>query len=86
MKNGNMPASACGMKWRQQNNFTGAWDDCGRSPLYPGLTKREMFAMHAMQGLSANGAADWLTDHAPAIAVKIADALLAELEKQENNQ
>ena len=46
-----------------------------------GLTKREMFAMHAMQGICNNGSESWLVNHAPAIAVKISDALLAELEK-----
>lgn len=48
---------------------------------YTGLTKREMFAMHAMQGLAGEGAPEWLVTHAPEIAVRIADALLAELEK-----
>lgn len=50
---------------------------------YTGLTKREMFAMHAMQGLSTSGGEGWLIAHAHVIAVKIADALIAELEKSQ---
>jgi hypothetical protein len=47
-----------------------------------GLTKREMFAMAAMQGLLVNAERNSLTfDTAQAQAVKCADALLAELEK-----
>lgn len=46
---------------------------------YAGLTKREMFAMAAMQGILNNGVytfADCAVD-----AVQYADALLAELER-----
>lgn len=47
-----------------------------------GLTKREMFAMVAMQGLLVNSERNGLTfDTATAQAIKCADALLAELEK-----
>jgi hypothetical protein len=44
-----------------------------------GLTKREYFAAMALQGLSA----DWTRDNGQIAvnAVKIADALIAELEK-----
>lgn len=50
-----------------------------------GLTKREMFAMHAMQGIMSNAFSDhtyanWAESIAEE-AVKQADALLAELEK-----
>lgn len=46
-----------------------------------GLTKREMFAMHAMQGFLAKGG----TVHSiPKMSVAIADALLAELDKYES--
>lgn len=47
---------------------------------YTGLTKREQFAMAAMQGFASNGgyAAPWDAAHD---AVRWADALLAELDK-----
>lgn len=47
-----------------------------------GLTKRELFAAMAMQGLIGcrNG---WSADHIAAGAREAADALLAELEKPE---
>ena len=45
-----------------------------------GLTKRELFAALAMQGLTAFGKYEEFEDFAHD-AVKIADALLAELEK-----
>lgn len=52
---------------------------------HAGLTKREMFAMHAMQGLcsSANSDGEWSHDAklAASVAVEYADALLAELER-----
>lgn len=50
---------------------------------YCGLTKRELFAAMAMQGLLASNAA-WGPDELPVharIAAQLADALLAELEK-----
>lgn len=48
-----------------------------------GLTKREAFAMAAMQGLSANKKAfDWLAEEVAGYAVQYADALLAELAKE----
>ena len=52
-----------------------------------GLTKREMFAMHAMQGLlsSASDSNGIWTNEGPELvaneAVRFADALLAELDK-----
>jgi hypothetical protein len=47
---------------------------------HAGLTKREMFAMAAMQGLLANES-DRLPQYIAADAVIAADALLAELER-----
>lgn len=46
---------------------------------YSGLTKREIFAMHAMQGLCANSSISGL-HFTPQEAVDYADALLARLE------
>ena len=57
------------------------------SEAYTGLTKREMFAMHAMQGLLASAAdsdGQWTNagpDNVAFEAVAFADALLKELEK-----
>lgn len=48
---------------------------------YTGLTKREMFAMHAMQGLCAHSCDYHLPEHLAQDAVMYADAILAELEK-----
>lgn len=55
---------------------------------FGGLTKREMFAMHAMQGLLSdtsyadlyNSADEWRKNVSEA-SVEFADALLAELDK-----
>jgi hypothetical protein len=47
---------------------------------HAGLTKREMFAMAAMQGILSCG--NYTYVHAASDAVKYADALLAELERQ----
>ena len=64
-------------------------DDYGDSNVFRGLSKREQFAMSAMQGLLSgqNGdadlyesAPDWVRNVSEA-SVEFADALLAELEK-----
>lgn len=58
------------------------WD--GREFLpghFSGLTKREYFAVLAMQGLLADPANDGSPESLALYAVKYADALLAELEK-----
>lgn len=48
----------------------------------PGLTKREAFAMAAMQGLAANPSNEYgMTQEYALDAVRMADALLAELAK-----
>lgn len=48
-----------------------------------GLTKREAFAMAALQGALANSAAGgFVTDKIAGIAVQAADRLLAELAKE----
>ena len=58
-----------------------------RTVKYEGLTKREMIAMHAMQGLlSSSSDSDGIwTNEGPSFiaseAVAFADALLAELDK-----
>lgn len=78
IKNGDLPA----MPVHQ------VWQDCGidgnSGPHYietvqHGLTKREMFAMAAMQGILAKPEVSM--SYAAQDAVKIADELLAELER-----
>lgn len=79
-KNGDLPA----MPAHQ------VWQDCGidgnSGPHYvetvqQGLTKREMFAMAAMQGLLAkHGDDDYPAESIASYAINHADALLAELE------
>lgn len=81
MKNADMPA----MPQSATNegygcNYTGSFN--GEVPT--GLTKREMFAMNAMQGLlSSESAESWYEQHEDCAkaAVNYADALLKELEK-----
>lgn len=70
MKNADMPA----MPFEGgQNNGLQPW--CG-------LTKREMFAMNALQGLLSNSNIKELSEcELSEIAVNFADALLAELEE-----
>lgn len=50
-----------------------------------GLTKRELFAMAAMQGFNANPATDllkWDERDTAEASIRFADALLAELSKE----
>ena len=49
---------------------------------YTGLTKRELFAAMAMQGLISSGYVQQKFGHLQADAVRHADALLAELAKK----
>lgn len=83
MKNADMPAMPV------DGDF---WFDSTKPELgtesYHGLTKREMFAMHAMQGLlsSDNSSICFYKSDSDAVhiaqsSVAYADALLAELEK-----
>ena len=76
MKNGNLPAmpipnGADGTPWTAR--------DLGNPEQVIGLTKRETFAMAAMQGILSCG--NYTYVDAASDAVKHADALLAELER-----
>ena len=83
MKNADMPAMPCELK-----DFDSLGVQVVRES-YEGLTKREMFAIHAMQGLLTAHEPDgtWAHDSciAAITAVEYADALLAELEKTNAN-
>ena len=79
IKNGDLPAMPSGVLQDSYN--------CGEYPLHKGLSKREQFAMAAMQGLLANttlkthiGLAGYDSRNISECAVVMADALLAELE------
>lgn len=72
MKNGDLPAMPI-----ELNGF-GLYEPSA----HLGLSKREQFAMAAMQGLLVNAERNGLSfDTAPERAVKCADLLLAELER-----
>lgn len=77
MKNGDMPAMAISTS-ESICQLTGTL-----KAEFAGLTKREMFAMAAMQGLLSSLAPDEsVTDELLAkSSVAVADALLAELER-----
>lgn len=94
MKNSDMPAMP--LSGDAYNDFAGYVP--GKTSFNPecqGLTKREMFAMHAMQGLLSNATLGQLMqqmavdnrvsvqDAVVSSSVKMADALLAELEKKQ---
>lgn len=77
-KNGDMPSMPA-------NETISCGDMSMTEPAHLGLTKREIMAMHAMQGILAGcageeiGYTDWdksLAKH----SIKVADALLKELE------
>lgn len=54
---------------------------CGEVVVSQGLTKREMFAMAAMQGLASESGRYQSAEDMAHDAVKLSDALLAELER-----
>lgn len=76
MKNGNLPAMP--IKGHCVD-ASGAF--CGEVVMSQGLTKREMFAMAAMQGLCTQNMTFKNRQDLAITSVVIADALLAELEK-----
>lgn len=75
MKNAELPAMPC--EWK---DFDSQRIQVVRES-YSGLTKREMFAIHAMQGLCTHSGDYHLPEHLARDAVMYADAVLAELEK-----
>ena len=81
--NGDLPAMPSGVLQDGHN--------CGEYPLHAGLSKREQFAMAAMQGLCADivsvyenlcGDGTVPTEYVAKQAANMADALLAELESK----
>jgi len=56
----------------------------GDQPVFnPGLSKREFFAAMALAGIAANNAVRGTNEGAAAIAVRLADALIEDLNKPE---
>ena len=83
-KNADKPAYPSGEAYKSQSVPGGDWVECKKGALHNGLTKREMFAMAAMQGILTSETDDWRhkeEESLAASAVKYADALLAELER-----
>ena len=82
MKNSDMPATPIFSSNGVIKSFT---DDEGYSSMATGLTKREAFAMAAMQGIMSNAFGDYVgqswADDMTSDSVKAADALLKELDK-----
>jgi hypothetical protein len=85
MKNANTPAMP--LSGDAYNDFA-AFDGTNKSSYNPecqGLTKREMFAMHAMnawiQHHGSDGGYGFSEKECAKLSVECADALLAELEK-----
>ena len=72
--NGNLPAMPVTYKER----YNAGYDYELRDVCHHGLTKREQFAMAAMQGVLAKGGSGAIVAER---AVECADALLAELER-----
>jgi hypothetical protein len=74
MKNGDLPAMPVKGYYADASGAL-----CGEVVVSQGLSKREMFAMAAMQGLFVKE--DVNINNAARFAVELADALLAELER-----
>ncbi|MGB3727346.1 MAG: hypothetical protein WA981_16460 [Glaciecola sp.] len=86
MKNSDLPAMPLsGDAYQDFAHYDGT-PKTSYNPECQGLTKREMFAMHAMQGLLANSYGDSWSPEQRVLSisrqsVEHADALLKELEK-----
>lgn len=80
MSQGHVPAYPQGIATAHDG---GIYTGVEKHPDFGGLTKRELFAAMAMQGLVTNTEVAGMIGHQEIIvgAVKLADALLAELEK-----
>lgn len=80
-KNADKPAYPSGEAYRSQSMPGGDWVECKKGALHNGLTKREMFARAAMQGLCAHSGDYHTFSDMASDAVNYADALLTELER-----
>ena len=83
-KNADKPAYPSGEAYKSQSIPGGDWVECKKGALHNGLTKREMFAMAAMQGVLSAETQDYeYKDRESLIdaCVEYADLLLKRLEK-----
>ena len=85
MNNSDMPAMPQTVKInevvkRQKGVFGGDYEDV----VYKGLTKREHFAGLVMQGILSSEAVGDTFEGFASVSVKLADALLAELDKDKS--
>ena len=83
-KNADKPAYPSGEAYRSQYIPGGDWVECKKGALHNGLTKREMFAMAAMQGILSAETQDYEYKDRESIidaCVEYADLLLKRLEK-----
>ena len=78
MKNADRPAMP---QAATQDGYACDYYDYGGPGIPTGMTKREMVAMAAMQGLCAHSGDYHQPEHLAMDAVMFADALLAELER-----
>ena len=74
--NGNLPATPSSV-----SNSDGVFEDSDSTGLGYGLTKREAFAMAAMQGILSHSFGRGNPEECAIAALQNADALLKELEK-----
>lgn len=83
-KNADKPAYPSGEAYKSQSMLGGDWVECKKGALHNGLTKREMFAMAAMQGILSAETQDYEYKDKESLidaCVEYADLLLKRLEK-----
>jgi len=82
MNNADMPAMPCSQTIDRDNDKTIPHQFGNNDFVVPGLTKREHFAAMALQGILSASEGRVTADHS-CKAVKVADALLNELEQNQ---
>lgn len=82
-KNADKPAYPSGEAYKSQSIPGGNWVECKKGALHNGLTKREIFAMAAMQGVLSAETQDYEYKNRESLidaCVEYADLLLKKLE------
>lgn len=84
MSNANEPAFPCEVYHREDGSIDGVQTG-SKQGIAIGLTKRELFAAMAMQGIASIAPNDWDAPESAVarLSVSLADALLAELDREE---
>jgi len=83
---GNEPAVPC-TAWHENGQIVDSYQNGNTTASYIGLTIRQRFAMAAMTGLLVNMPKTHMDDALPMVSkqsVRFADALINELNKQDN--